>query len=146
MRYKPINNEMFAENRNRFCSQLKSNGIAIFHSNDQMPRNGDQFFPFRQQSDFFYLTGIDQEKSVLILAPEHPDPKYREILFLIETNEKIAIWEGHKYTKEEAEQISGIQNIHWLEDFDMIMRELMQWCSHVYLNTYEYPKYQTAVI
>jgi len=146
MRYKPINNEMFAENRNRFCSQLKSNGIAIFHSNDQMPRNGDQFFPFRQQSDFFYLTGIDQEKSVLILAPEHPDPKYREILFLIETNEKIAIWEGHKYTKEEAEQISGIQNIHWLEDFDMIMRELMQWCSHVYLNTYEYPKYQTDVI
>jgi len=146
MRYKLINNEMFADNRNRFSSQLKSNSIAIFHSNDQMPRNGDQFFPFRQQSDFFYLTGIDQEKSVLILAPDHPDPKYREILFLIETSEKIAIWEGHKYTKEEAEQISGIRNIRWLEDFDMILRELMLWCSHVYLNTYEYPKYETDII
>ncbi len=146
MRYKSINNELFKENRNRFCSQLKSNSIAIFHSNDQMPRNGDQFFPFRQQSDFFYLTGIDQEKSVLILAPDYPDPQYHEILFLIETNEKISIWEGHKYTKEEAEQISGIQNIRWLEGFDMIVRELMQWCSNVYLNAYEYPKHQTEVV
>jgi len=146
MRYKSINNEMFAENRNRFCSQLKSNSIAIFHSNDQMPRNGDQFFPFRQQSDFFYLTGIDQEKSVLILAPDHPDPKYRELLFLIETNEKIAIWEGHKYTKDEAVQISGIQNIRWLESFDITVRELMQWCGPVYLNAYEYPKYETDVV
>ncbi|MCF8367258.1 MAG: aminopeptidase P family protein, partial [Bacteroidales bacterium] len=119
---------------------------AVFHSNDQMPRNGDQFFPFRQQSDFFYLSGIAQEKSILLLAPDFPDPKLREVLFLLETNEKIAIWEGHKYSKKEATEISGIKNIHWLESFEMILNELLQWGENVYLSTYEYPKYNTEVV
>lgn len=146
MRYETIDKALFSENRKRFCSQLKSGSIAVFHSNDQMPRNGDQFFPFRQHSDFFYLTGIDQEKSVLLMTPDFPDPKNREMLFLIETNEKIATWEGHKYSKAEAREISGIANVQWLESFDMLFRELMQWTSHVYLNTYEYPKYETEVL
>lgn len=146
MKYKPIDKTLFVENRKKFISRLKPKSTAVFHSNDQMPRNGDQFFPFRQQSDFFYLTGIDQEKSVLLLSPEHPDPKYREMLFLVETNEKIAVWEGHKYSISEAQDVSGIKNVHWLDGFDMIVRELMQWSENIYLNTYEYPKYSTDVI
>lgn len=145
MRYEPIDKTLFIENRKRFNACIKRKSIAIFNSNDQMPRNGDQFYPFRQQSDFFYLSGIDQEKSMLILAPDHPDPKLREVLFLIETNEKITIWEGHKYTKQEAADASGIENINWLESINMLLRELMQWADFVYLNTYEYPKYSNEV-
>jgi len=111
-----------------------------------MPRNGDQFYHYRQQSDFFYLTGIDQEKSILLLAPDHPDPEYREILFLIETNEKIAVWEGIKFTKDKARKVSGIENVKWLDDFHKFFRELMQWGNHIYLNSYEYPKYETDVV
>lgn len=139
------NHKFFKENRRRFSKLLKPGSIAVFHSNDQMPRNGDQFYPFRQNADFFYLTGINQEKSILLVAPEHPDPKYREILFLIETNEKIAIWEGHKYNKNEASDISGIENVQWIDGYQMLLHELMQWCSRVYINTYEYPKYETDV-
>lgn len=135
----------FSGNRRRFGQKLKPGSVAVFHSNDQMPRNGDQFFPFRQNSDFYYLTGINQEKSILLIAPEHPDPKYREILFLIETDEKIATWEGHKYTKSEATEISGIEHVEWITGFDLLFRELMQWCGRVYINTYEYPKYGTDV-
>lgn len=140
------NRQFFSGNRQRLIRQLNPGSLAIFHSNDQMPRNGDQFFPFRQNSDFLYLTGINQEKSILLLAPEHPDPSYREILFLIETNEKIATWEGHKYSKKEAEEISGIKNVKWLDGYDMLLRELLQWCKRVYINTYEYPKYNTDVV
>jgi Xaa-Pro aminopeptidase len=145
MKYAPIHKTLFIQNRKRFNTCMKPKSIAIFNANDQMPRNGDQFYPFRQHSDFFYLSGIDQEKSMMILAPDHPDPKLREVLFLIETNEKIAIWEGHKYTKQEATDTSGIENVNWLEGVNMILRELMQWADFVYLNSYEYPKYSTEV-
>ena len=91
MRHLPIAPSVFKNNRERFIKLLPKNAVAIFHSNDQMPRNGDQYFPFRQQSDFFYLTGIDQEKSILLLAPDCPNKNLREVLFTIETNEKIAI-------------------------------------------------------
>lgn len=141
MRYLPIENSLFVNNRERFTALLPENSVAIFHSNDQFPRNGDQFFPFRQQSDFFYLTGIDQEKSMLILAPDCPNKKLREVLFLIETNETIATWEGHKYTKEEAKKTSGIENIHWLNDFDVILREVLATAKSVFLNSNEYVKY-----
>ncbi len=91
MRYHPIPSTMFVNNRKHLTNKLPAKSLAILHSNDQYPRNGDQFFPFRQQSDFFYLTGIDQEKSILILAPDCKNKKLREALFLIETNEQIAI-------------------------------------------------------
>ena len=86
-----------------------SDSAAVFFSNDLQPRNGDQYYPYRQQSDFFYLTGIDQEKSILIIAPDMKTKKLREVLFIIKTNEKLATWEGHKYTKQEAKEISGIE-------------------------------------
>ena len=141
MRYLPIDNKLFIENRKRFVEQLPESSVAIFHSADQSPRNGDQYHNFRQQSDMFYLSGIDQEKSVLILAPDHPNEKLREALFLIKTNEQIAIWEGHKYTKEEARQTSGIDNVYWLDEFEFNLKEVMSEVENVYLNRNEYPKF-----
>lgn len=145
MRYSTIGNKLFVDNRKRFCKLLPKGSIAIFHSNDQFPRNGDQYFPYRQQSDFFYLTGIEQEKSILILAPDHPNKKFRELLFLLETNETIAIWEGHKYNKAEAEKVSGIENIHWLADFEVTLREVLVAAQKVYFNTNEYVKFFNEV-
>jgi len=146
MRYQAIDPTLFVNNREKFAKKIEPNAVAIFHANDKYPRNGDQFYPYRQQSDFFYLSGVDQEKSILLLAPDHPEPKNREVLFLIETNEQIAIWNGHKLTKEEAKQVSGIENIQWLESFELMLRDLMVWSEKVYLNTYEYPKYHSEIL
>ncbi len=140
MRYSPIPSIFFEENRKRFAALLPKNSVAIFHSNDQFPRNGDQFYPFRQQSDFFYLTGIDQEKSILVLAPDCPNQKLREALFLMVTNERIATYDGHKYTKEEGSKISGIANAYWLDDFDLSLREVLVNAEQVYFNMNEYVK------
>ncbi len=141
MRYLPIDKQLFVDNRKNFSKQLKENSMALFFSADQSPRNGDQFHPFRQQSDLFYLSGIDQEKSILIIAPDHPNKSLRECLFLLKTNETIAKWEGHKYTKEEAKTCSGIESVFWLEDFDFNLNEIMSECDNVYLNRNEYPKF-----
>lgn len=141
MRYLPISNNLFIENRKRFISLLPKDAAAIFYSNDQQPRNGDQYFPFRQQSDFFYLTGIHQEKSILLIVPDIKKKELRETLFLIKTNEHIAIWEGHKFTKEEAKKVSGIENIYWLDDFDLALREVMAASNNIFLNRNEYPKF-----
>ena len=146
MKYFPIDKNLFIENRKKLTSQLLSESIAIFHSNDEMPRNGDQNYPFRQQSDLFWLTGIDQEQTVLIIAPNHPLPEYREILFLRKTNEHIAVWEGHKYTKEEARSASGIQNIYWTDDLNVMMPVLMHHSSNVYINLNENDRFVTEVI
>ncbi len=145
MKYAPINPELFITNREKFCSNLRSKSLAIFNSNDQMPRNGDQNFPFRQNSDLFYLCGIDQEQTILAIFPDCPIERYREILFLRETSELIAIWEGHKLTKDEATTISGIKTILWLNDFDAVMKELMAHACSVYLNSNENIRYQTEV-
>ena len=145
MRYHPIPSTMFVNNRKHLTNKLPAKSLAILHSNDQYPRNGDQFFPFRQQSDFFYLTGIDQEKSILILAPDCKNKKLREALFLIETNEQIAIWEGHKYTKEEAREISGIENVYWLNEFEMALKETLAESDTVFLNSNEYIKFFSEV-
>ncbi|MFP4471947.1 MAG: aminopeptidase P N-terminal domain-containing protein [Bacteroidales bacterium] len=145
MKYQPIPKSLFEQNRKNFSAKMKSGSIAIFHSNDEYPRNGDHFFPFRQQSDFFYLTGIDQEKSILILAPDHPEPNNREILFVIKTNKQIEIWNGHKFSKQEATEVSGIGSVKWLDEYPLVLRDMMGWAAHVYLNSYEYPKYSTDV-
>jgi Xaa-Pro aminopeptidase len=110
-----------------------------------MPRNGDQNFPFRQNSDLFYLTGINQEQTMLTIFPDCPIDKYREILFLRETSEEIAIWEGHKLTKEEAKTISGVNTILWLNDFETVLKELMAHASNVYLNSNENIRFHTEV-
>lgn len=145
MKYLPINPELFINNRKNFLKMTAQNSVAIFCSNDEMPRNGDQFYPFRQNSDFFYLTGIDQEKSILLLAPDCPNPKYREVLFLIETNELISIWYGHKYTKEEATLTSGIKTVMWLDQYDAVLREVMSTTENIYLNTNENIRFSSEV-
>ena len=108
MIYPPIDSRLFVKNRQRFCKQLKPNAIAIFNSNDVMPTSADGAHPFIQQTDIFHLSGIDQEETVLVICPDVPDKKQKEILFVRETNEQIATWEGHKFSKAEAQEISGI--------------------------------------
>ncbi|MFO7997833.1 MAG: aminopeptidase P N-terminal domain-containing protein [Bacteroidales bacterium] len=141
MKYQPIDSGLFEFNRDRFRKLLKPGSLALIHSNDQMPYSSDQFFPFRQHPDFFYLTGIDQEKSILMLFPDSPNPALREVLFLLETNEHIAVWEGHKYTKDEAAAASGIETVHWLGSFDTMLKEAMAYAENVYLSTLENPRY-----
>jgi Xaa-Pro aminopeptidase len=145
MKYFPITNEIFTLNRKNFVTRLKSNSLAVFHSNDEFPRNGDQNFLFKQNPDFFYLTGIDQEQSILLLYPECPNPAYKEVLFLRQTNDHIAIWEGHKYTKEEAKKASGINNIYWLNEFDAILHTIINYADNVYINTNENDRYAHTV-
>lgn len=138
MKYLPIDNNLFKLNRENFIKHLKSNSIAVFNSNDVMPTSADGIMPFKQQSDIFYLSGIDQEESVLLICPDAHEQKHRVILFLRETNEEIAIWEGHKYTKEEARETSGIQSVHWLSEFESIFRSLVIQTDFVYLNSNEH--------
>ena len=109
MRQPKILNIFFTGNRKAISNKLKNNSVAIIPSNDELNRNGDQDFPYRQNSDLFYLTGINQEKSILTLCPYHPDKNLREVLFTIEPNETMETWTGHKYTKKEIEEISGIK-------------------------------------
>ena len=145
MRYKPIDPAFFKKNRKNLAAKMDKGSIAIFHSNDEYPRNGDQTFPFRQQSDLFYLSGIDQEETILVLAPGHPNTAFREVLFVKETSEQIAIWEGQKLSKEEAKKVSGIKIVQWTKDFEFLLKDLMMWAGKVYLNSNEYPKYFNPV-
>lgn len=140
MRYFPIDNSLFINNRKNFAKQLKPNSIAIFNSNDVMPTNADGIMGFRQNNDLFYLSGIDQENTLLILYPDHSNHELREILLVIETNELIAIWEGHKFTKQEAQQISGITNVQWEKETDTILAQLVSEADQVYLNSNEHPR------
>ncbi len=146
MRYLTIEPKLFIENRKRFVKQLKPNSVAIFNSNDEMPRKGDTFFPFCQNPDLFYLSGIDQEETILVLYPDSKIDAYKEILFVKKTNEHIAIWEGHKYTQQEATISSGISSVYWLENFESIMKEIMSNVENVYLNTNENVRYSSNVI
>jgi Xaa-Pro aminopeptidase len=145
MRYLPIHSKLFSDNRNRFANLLPNKSVAIFHSNEQYPRNGDQFFRFRQQSDLFYLSGIEQEKTILVIAPGAPNAQLQEVLFIIRSNETMAQWEGHKYTAEEAKAISGVHQIRFVEDYDSVLRELLAWAINIYLNFNEYPKFFSEV-
>jgi len=145
MKYLPISNALFTFNRKNFVSRIKANSIAIFHSNDEFPRNGDQAFIFKQNTDFFYLTGIDQEQSILVLYPDCPNPLYREVLFLRQTNEQIAIWEGHKYTKDEARLASGIDNVYWLHELDAILHSVINYADNIYININENDRYSHTV-
>lgn len=137
MKYLPVNERLFTYNRKNFVSLTKSNSIAIFYANDEFPRSGDQAFIFRQNADFFYLSGIDQEQSILLLYPDCPNSQYREVLFLRQTNEHIAVWEGHKYTKEEARAASGIEQVFWLSEFEAIFHSIVNYADHIYINTNE---------
>lgn len=140
MKYTPAPAQLYIENRQRFAKKLKPNSIAVFNSNDIMPTSADGTMMFIQNSDIFYLSGIDQEESILVLFPDAKEESNREILFLKETNEHIAVWEGHKYTKLEATEASGIKKIHWMKDFFSVFNALMGQAENVYLNTNEHSR------
>ena len=126
MKYLPIKSDLFVKNRQNFMAAMKPKSIAIFNSNDIYPVSADSTLPFEQHRDIFFLSGVDQEESILVLFPDCPKPQYREILFLRETNEHIAVWEGEKLTKERAFEVSGIQTVFWLQDLEKILFEIIQ--------------------
>jgi Xaa-Pro aminopeptidase len=134
MKYLQINSNLFINNRKLFAKKIKSNAMAIFNSNDVMPTNADGTMPFKQNSDLFWLTGIDQEDSVLIIFPNSKDVRHKEVLFLKETNELIAIWEGQKLTKQTAFKTSGIKTVYWLSDFDKVLSNMIEKADSIYLN------------
>lgn len=136
-RYKEIDQQLFIENRKRFAAKLKPKSVAVFNSNDVMPRNGDASYEFKQNSDMYWLTGIDQEECAVVIFPDCPVEAYREALFIKRTNEVIAVWDGHKYTKEEATTASGIKNVFWMDEFDSLMRGVFILSENVYLNLNE---------
>ena len=141
MKYLPVENKLFTTNRINFVSRLKPASIAIFHGNDEFPRSGDQAFVFKQNPDFFYLSGIDQEQSILLLFPDCPNPLYTEVLFLRQTSEHIAVWEGHKYTKEEATISSGIKTVLWLDSYNTVLHSIRNYAENIYINTNENDRY-----
>ncbi|MEP3387417.1 MAG: aminopeptidase P family protein [Reichenbachiella sp.] len=138
MKYLPIGQDLFITNRKKFNARLKSNSVAIFNSSDIMPTSADGTMPFKQDANIFYLSGIDQEESILLLAPDFQDERFREVLFLRETNEEIAVWEGHKYTKDEATNASGIKTVKWLNEFESVLNTILAESEHIYLDSNEH--------
>lgn len=144
-KYDSIDKQLFIDNRSRLKSKLKPNTIVIVNANDEMPRSADGHFPFRQNSDLFWLSGIDQEQTTLVLFPDHPLPEMREILFLRRTSKLIAVWEGHKYTEEEAKQASGIENIKWADSLMDILPGMVYLAEHICLNLNEHARMHNEV-
>ncbi len=145
MRYQKINSELFINNREKLTKLLKNDSIAIFNANDIMPTNADGVMKFRQNSDLFYLTGVDQEESILLLFPDCSTKKHRQILFVKQTDENIAIWEGHKLTKEEVIDLSGVETIYWISQFESVFANLVFDAKIIYLNTNEHPRLSVSV-
>lgn len=140
MRHDPIDPALFRLNRERLARLLLPNSLALLNSNDIPPTNADGTLRLIANSDLFYLTGVQQEESILVVFPDAEDPRHREMLFLRETSDEIAIWEGHKLTKEEARARTGIQEVYWLREFRSIFRRIMCECEHVYLNSNEHKR------
>ena len=138
MKYDRIDKKLFIKNRQNFMNKMKPNSLAVFNSNDIYPVSADSTMPFQQARDIFYLSGVDQEASILVLFPDAPVKKHREILFLTETNDHIAVWEGAKLDKEQAFETSGIKTVYWLKDFEKVFFEVMTQCERVYFNTNEH--------
>lgn len=145
MRYSPVPSKLFIKNRAKLATKLNGNAIAMIHSNHQMPRNGDLFHPFRQSSDLFYLCGIEQEETALLLFPSHPESSMREILFIRRPNEEMEIWEGKKLTLNEAQKISGIENIRFIDELDSVYKQLAISADKLYFNRNENPRASSAI-
>jgi Xaa-Pro aminopeptidase len=137
MKYDKLPNALFIDNRSRFSAQLKPNAIALFHSNDEHPWNGDATFHFKQNSDLYWLSGVDQEDTWLLLYPECPIAEMREALFIKRTNDTMVIWNGHKLTMQQAREVSGIQSIFWYDEFETKAHQLINYASYFYLNLNE---------
>lgn len=140
MRHLPIDSKLFIENRARLTKQLPPRSLVAVNANDVLPTNADGSLSIVPNSDLFYLSGIEQEESILVLCPDAPDEKLREVLFVRETSDLLKIWEGAKHTKEQATAISGIRTVKWLSEFPVTFRGLMFDAEHVYLNTNEHKR------
>ena len=147
MRYQKIDQQLFVNNRKNLRKEMKPNSVAVVNANDIMPTNSDGTMRFRQNSDLFYLTGVDQEETILVLCPDFPDEKYREVLFLRETNDQIALWEGHKLTKEEAREATGVKTVLWTGELHRILHTMMVMgnVENVYLNTNDHYRADVTV-
>lgn len=149
MRYEQIDSTLFRENRRRFTAEMKPNSLAVFHSNDIMPTSADGTMPFIQQTDVLYLSGVDQEETIVVLFPDAPDTplgtSVKEVLFIRETSEEIAIWEGNKLTKEQAREVSGIETVFWTHEFERVFPGLMRAAENVYLNLNEHYRFGNPV-
>jgi Xaa-Pro aminopeptidase len=141
----PFSAAFFEENRQHLKNKLEPDAMAILFSNDQMPRNGDQYFPFRQNSDLFHQTGIEQEKTILLLYPNCPVERFREVLFVMRPNDTMERWEGKKLTIDQAREISGISTVLYVEEFEAVLRETMYYTEQVYLDTHIYVKFNPDV-
>ncbi len=142
----PYTPSFFKGNRQRLTDLMEPHAMAVIFSNDQMPKSGDQYFPFRQNSDLFHQTGIRQEKTILFLFPNCPVERLREVLFIIQPVEKLELWEGKKLTREQAEEISGVKHVAYLEDFVTVLQEAMYYAKQVYLDSTENIKFRPDVV
>ena len=138
MKYQKIDSKLFIKNRNNFLSRMKPNSIAFFNSNDIYPVSADSTLPFEQHRDIFYLSGIDQEESLLMLCPSCSDQNLREVLFLKETDDHIAVWEGPKLNQKQAFETSGIKSVFWLDEMENIIDKVMNECETIYFNHNEH--------
>jgi len=145
MKYLPIDNKLFIQNRQRFGAELKSNAIAVLNSNDIMPTSADGVRSFIQNTDLFYLCGIDEQDCILVLFPDAIEAKHKEVLFIKETSERIALWEGPRYSKEEASKLSGIKTVYWTREFKNIFRSLVFEADRIYLNSNEHIRADVVV-
>lgn len=137
MKYLPLNPDIFIQNRKRFTEKMEKNSIAVFNSNDELPSNGDALHRFKQNSDLFWLTGIEQEDSMLVLFPGNPDPQFREVLVLVRPNELKEKWDGHRLRVSEARAVSGIKTIVWLDTLDGLLQPWIHIADAIYLNSNE---------
>ncbi|MGH2644733.1 MAG: aminopeptidase P N-terminal domain-containing protein, partial [Chitinophagaceae bacterium] len=137
MKYLPLNPRLFTENRKRFIKELLPNSIAIFNSNEEVTSSGDALYTFKQNADLYWLTGIEQEETMLVLYPDNPDVKHREVLVLVRPNALKEKWDGHRLTAEEGRKISGVEKIVWLDDLEPLLQRWMHEVENVYLNTNE---------
>ena len=145
MKYDRINAQLFIDNRKQFVAKMEPSSMAVFNSNDIYPISADSTMPFQQHRDIFYLSGVDQEESILVISPSSKNEAYREVLFLKETNEHIAVWEGEKLDKKNALEVSGIKTVYWLSQFESIFKQMMAEVDSVYLNTNEHLRADTTV-
>lgn len=146
MKYESISKTLFTKNRKKLSAALKPGSIAVFHSNDEVPRNGDANFRFKQNSDLFYLTGVDQEDTIFLMFPDSPNPLYREMLFIKETSEQIAVWDGARLTPEQASECSGISNVFWYHEFWPTVHAAFLLAENIYLNLNENDRFADKVL
>src|SRR5205085_9784727 len=137
MKHLPLNPSIFTNNRKLFAAKMVNNSIAIFNSNDEMPANGDSLYPYQQNSDLFWLTGVLQEETMVVLYPGNPDPRAREVLVLVRPNELKEKWDGRRLRAEEAKKITGVKTVIWLDMLDGLLQPWIHLADTIYLNSNE---------